>query len=101
MYELVERRRQALPLVNSQTAELVDIALEGNSGLGPVPTIPELAALSSKLTELKLKQAKEKAKSSLGESSSRPRGRGPRGRDRGRGTRSRDPKGKAPATSDQ
>jgi hypothetical protein len=29
VYELLERRRQALPLISPATAELVDIALEG------------------------------------------------------------------------
>ena len=62
VYELVERRRQALPLLSGEIAELIDIALEGSSIIGPVPNIPELAAISQKLTDLKIKQAKEKVK---------------------------------------
>ena len=42
VFELQERRCQALPLITSENAELVDIALEGASNQGPKPNIPEL-----------------------------------------------------------
>lgn len=40
--ELIEKRRQALPLISAETVELVDIALEGASNQGPRPSLPEL-----------------------------------------------------------
>jgi hypothetical protein len=62
VFELLERRRQALPLINQENAELIDIALEGSNTVGPKPTIPELALVFDKLQDLSLKTAKEKAK---------------------------------------
>jgi hypothetical protein len=49
-------------LLSIESAELVDIALEGATNSGPRPTIPELQGVFDKLTELKLKQAKEAIK---------------------------------------
>lgn len=85
VYELLERRRQSLPLLNPESAELIDIALEGSSSSGPRPTIPELEGVFDKLTELKLKLAKEKAKQASG------RGRNNSSRGRGRHNKGKDP----------
>lgn len=59
VFELIERRRQSLPLLSNETAELVEIALEGATNSGPRPTIPDLQGVYDKLTDLRIKQAKE------------------------------------------
>jgi hypothetical protein len=64
VYELSEQRRQALPLLTSQTGVFVDIALEGTISGAPKPTLPQLQSVFEKLAELKLKEEKEKFKAS-------------------------------------
>ncbi len=70
----------------------MDIALEGATNSGPRPSIPELQGVYDKLQDLRLKQAKEAAKTN---SVSRGCGRC-RTRGRGRGDLT-DAKGKQPA----
>lgn len=81
VFELLERRRQSLPLLTAENAELIDIALEGASNQGPRPSVPELQSVFDKLTDLRIKQAKETAKAT---SSGSNRGRGNRSRGGGR-----------------
>ena len=72
--------RDDLERIEVETADFVDIALEGATNQGPRPTVPEFQSVFDKLTELKLKQAKESAK----QSNSRGRGGNPRGKRGGR-----------------
>lgn len=101
-YKLAEQRRQALPLLTPQSAAFVDIALEGSSSGVPKPTIPALASVFDKITELKLKEEKERLKanaSGSGRGGSRG-GRGRRGGGRGgnKPPGGTDSKGKEPAS---
>lgn len=101
-YELAEQRRQSLPLLTPQSAAFVDVALEGSSSGVPKPTIPALSSVFDKLTELKLKEEKERLKantSGSGRGGSR-RGGGRRGRGSGgsRTTSGANSKGKEPAS---
>ena len=79
-------------MLSSQTATLVDIALEGAVGGAPKPTVVALSGIFDKVAELQLKAEKEKLKqASQAPTSNRGRGRG---RGRGSGARSNDQQGK-------
>lgn len=62
LYELVEKRRQALPLITPQTGLLLDIAVEGTIAGAPKPTIGALQSVFDKIVDLKVKEEKERYK---------------------------------------
>ena len=76
--------------MSPESADFIDIALEGVANHGPKPTIPELNTVFDKLAELQLKRAKEQVKAAAS-SSSRARGRGRRGRGRPDSAKGKEP----------